>query len=47
MNLQFHLLSRIAAVALMCLLVTAAYVLYHSNRQVRQATQITADSLGK
>ena len=47
MNLQFHLLSRITVVALMCLLATAAYVLHHSDRQARQATQITADSLGK
>lgn len=47
MNLQFHLLSRITVVALICLLATATYVLYHSDRQARQATQITADSLGK
>ena len=47
MNLQFHLLSRITIVALMCLLATTAYVLYHSDRQARQATQITAESLGK
>lgn len=47
MNLQFHLLSRIVVVALMCLLITAAYVLYHSDRQFRQATQLTAESLGR
>ena len=47
MNLQFHLLSRITVVALICLLATATYVLYRSDRQARQATQITADSLGK
>ena len=47
MNLQFHLLSRITVVALMCLLVSAAYVLYHSDRQARQATQVTAESLDK
>jgi two-component system sensor histidine kinase UhpB len=47
MNLQFHLLSRITIVALMCLLAATAYVLYHSDRQARQATQITAESLGK
>lgn len=47
MNLQFHLLSRITVVALMCLLATAATVLHHSGRQARQATQITAESLGK
>jgi two-component system sensor histidine kinase UhpB len=47
MNLQFHLLSRITLVALLCLLATTAYVLHHSNRQARQADQITAESLGK
>ena len=47
MNLQFHLLSRITVVALICLLTTASYVLYHSDRQARLATEITADSLGK
>ncbi|MBL6985919.1 MAG: sensor histidine kinase [Methylobacter sp.] len=47
MNLQFHLLFRITVVALMCLLTTAAYVLYHSDRQAGQATQSTAESLGK
>lgn len=47
MNLQLHLLSRITVVALMCLLTTAAYVLYHSDRQAGQATQVTAESLGK
>ncbi len=47
MNLQFHLLSRITVAALMCLLATTAYVLYHSDRQARQATQLTAESLGK
>jgi two-component system sensor histidine kinase UhpB len=47
MNLQFHLLSRITVAALMCLLATTAYVLYHSDRQARQATQITAEALGK
>lgn len=47
MNLQFHLLSRITVAALMCLLFTATYVLYHSDRQARQATQNTAEALGK
>lgn len=31
----------------MCLLTTAAYVLYQSDRQAGQATQVTAESLGK
>lgn len=47
MNLQFHLLSRITVAALMCLLATTAYVLYHSDRQARQTNQVTAESLGK
>jgi two-component system, NarL family, sensor histidine kinase UhpB len=47
MNLQFHLLSRITVAALMCLLATATYVLYHSDRQARRAAHITAESLGK
>ncbi len=47
MNLQFHLLSRITVAALLCLLATATYVLYHSDRQARQATQVIAESLGK
>ena len=47
MNLQFSLLSRITVVGLLCLLATATYVLYRSDRQARQATQITADALGK
>jgi two-component system, NarL family, sensor histidine kinase UhpB len=47
MNLQFHLLSRIVAVALACLLFMTAYVLFHSDQQTRQATQEIAESLGK
>ena len=47
MNLQFHLLSRITITALLCLLATTVYVLYHSNKQARQTTQITAESLSK
>lgn len=47
MNLQFHLLSRIAFVALICLLTTAAYLLISIDRQSRQTTQTTAQSLAK
>ena len=47
MKLQFHLLSRITVVALICLLITASYVLYHSDQAARLATEITADSVGK
>jgi two-component system, NarL family, sensor histidine kinase UhpB len=47
MNLKFHLLLQIAIVATICLMVTAAYVLYRANHQIKQETQMTADSLGK
>ncbi|MDP3931933.1 MAG: histidine kinase, partial [Methylococcaceae bacterium] len=47
MKLEFHLLSRIAFVALMCLLTTAVYVLYSNDRQAREETQIIAESLSK
>lgn len=47
MNLQFHLLSRIALVALLCLLITTSSVLVSSNLQARHTTQIAAESLGK
>lgn len=47
MNLQLHLLSRIAAIALLCLLLVAAYSLFQSHRQAKQAAQQIADSQGK
>lgn len=47
MNLQLHLLSRIAMVALLCLLVIASYALYQSHRQAEQSTQQMAEGLGK
>jgi two-component system sensor histidine kinase UhpB len=47
MNLQFHLLFRITAVALACLLAASVYVLYRSDQQSRQIAQSTAESLGK
>lgn len=47
MNLQFHLISRITVVGLICLLATAAYALYRSERQSGQAAQTTAESLTK
>jgi two-component system sensor histidine kinase UhpB len=47
MNLQFHLLCRIIAVALACLLATSAYVLYRNELQFRQTTQTAAESLGR
>lgn len=47
MNLQLHLLSRIAAVALLCLLVIASFALFQSHRQAELSTQQTAEALGK
>jgi two-component system sensor histidine kinase UhpB len=47
MNLQIHLLSRIAAVALVCLLADSAYVLQRSNQQSRHLLQTSAESLGR
>lgn len=47
MNLQLHLLSRIAAVAMLCLLVIATYSLYRSHRQAESNLRATAESLGK
>lgn len=47
MNLKFHLLSRIIVIAILCLIVTAAYVLYQTDRQAKQQALISADSLSK
>ncbi|MCK9636565.1 MAG: histidine kinase [Methylobacter tundripaludum] len=47
MNLQLHLLYRIAMVALLCLLVIASYSLYQSHRQAEQATKQMAEGLGR
>lgn len=47
MNLKFHLVSRLIAVALLSLFATTAYVLYRSDQQTQQAMQITMDSLSK
>ncbi|WP_036303805.1 sensor histidine kinase [Methylomicrobium agile] len=47
MNLQSHLLFRIAAVALACLLADSVYVLQKSHRQTLQTIQTTAESLGR
>lgn len=47
MNLQLHLLYRIAMVALLCLLVIASYSLYQSHRQAEQTTKQIAEGLGK
>lgn len=47
MNLKFHLVSRLIAIASLSLLTTTAYVLYRSEQQTQQAMQITMDSLSK
>jgi len=47
MNLQRQLLTRIALVALACLLVIAAFVLYQSHCVAKQTTGQMAESLGK
>lgn len=47
MNLTFHLLSRIALAALICLIATAIYVLYQTDRQSKRTTRITAESIDK
>lgn len=45
MNLKFHLLIRIILVAIICLLATAAYVLYNTDQQSKQQSQIILDSI--
>lgn len=47
MNLKFHFLSQLVAIALLSLFTTTAYVLYRSNQQTQQSMQITMDSLSK
>ncbi len=47
MNLKFYLLLQIILVAFACLVATAIYVLYQADRQVKQESQITANSIGK
>lgn len=47
MNLKVHLLLQIVLVAIFCLLVTGAYVLFQTNRLVRQEAATTLNSVGK
>ncbi|OAI14876.1 histidine kinase [Methylomonas lenta] len=47
MNLQLHLMSRIAAVALICLLASVVYVLKDSEAQSKAVAQRTMNSLAK
>lgn len=47
MNLKFYLLLNIILVALMCLIMTAVYVLYQADKQSKQVMLVTAESLEK
>lgn len=47
MNLKWHLISRIILIALLCLLATVAYALYHTNQQARQEARTTAETIAK
>lgn len=47
MNLKAHLLLQIVLVTTVCLMATAAYVLFQNNRQVKQEAAMTLDSIGK
>lgn len=47
MNLQLHLLTRITVVAVLCLLVIAAFLLNQSHRLAEQNTQQIAESVAK
>lgn len=47
MNLKFHFLSQLIAIALLSLFTTTAYVLYRSDQQTQQSMQITMNALSK
>ena len=47
MNLQLHLLSRIALVAIFSLLIIGSFLLYQSDLQAKQNNQQIADSISK
>jgi two-component system, NarL family, sensor histidine kinase UhpB len=47
MNLKLHLLLQIVAVAMICLMATAAYVLQQADLQIKQESRMTVESLGK
>lgn len=47
MNLKVHLLLQIVLVAIFCLMTTGPYVLFQTNRQVRQEAATTLNSVGK
>ncbi len=47
MNLKLHLLTRIALVAVLCLLVIAGFLLHKSHQQAEQNSQQLADAVSK
>ncbi|MDD5322382.1 MAG: histidine kinase [Methylococcales bacterium] len=47
MNLKFHLLMRIIVIAVICLIATAAYILYQADQQAILETRVTAESIDK
>ncbi len=47
MNLQAHLLLRICSVTVICLLITASYLIYHNQNLARQTSQTNLDTLVK
>jgi len=47
MNLKFHLLTRIIVIAVICLMATAAYILYQADQQAILETRVTAESIDK
>lgn len=47
MNLKLHLLVRIVLVAILCLIVTTAYVLFRADQQAKQETAVILESVAK
>jgi len=47
MNLKVHLLLQIVLVAIFFLMATGAYVLFQTNRQVKQESTITLDNVNR
>lgn len=46
MNLKIHLFSRIALIAMLCLISSAFYVLYQTDKQARSEANFTANRIG-
>ncbi len=47
MNLKFHLLSRIALIAIISWVATAFYVLYQADQASKRSVRVTAESVGR